>query len=127
MLLTALAALLVLAQAPAGPFRTLNDRFPAPHFTSRTEWEARAAYLREHVLASAGLLPLPLKNPLRPPVFDELKRPDYTVAKVYFESLPGFYVTGNLYRPEGPGPFPAVLSAHGHWTYGRFENSPLGR
>ena len=47
------------------------------------------------------------------------------MSKVYFESLPGFFVTGNLYRPVGEGPFPAVLSAHGHWTYGRLENSPL--
>ena len=42
---------------------------------------------------------------------------------MYFESLPGFLVTGNLYRPPGAGPFPAVLSPHGHWTYGRLENT----
>ena len=44
---------------------------------------------------------------------------------MYFESLPGFFVTGNLYRPIGAGAFPAVLSPHGHWTYGRLENSAL--
>jgi hypothetical protein len=47
------------------------------------------------------------------------------VSKVFFESLPGFYVTGNLYRPDGDGPFPAVLSTHGHWTYGRLEHNDL--
>ena len=124
-LLSAVAALLFLTQAPAGPYRTLNDRFPPPHFASRADWERRAAYLREHVLASAGLLPLPQKCPLAPFVFDEQKHPDYSVFKVYFASLPGFYVTGNLYRPAGEGPFPAVLSAHGHWSYGRLENSSL--
>ncbi len=82
-------------------------------------------YVREHVLASAGLLPLPEKTPLRPSVFGEVKRADYRVSKVYFESLPGFFVTGNLYRPIGDGPFPAVLSPHGHWTYGRLENTAL--
>jgi hypothetical protein len=58
-------------------------------------------------------------------VFDEQKHDDYSVAKVYFESLPGFFVTGNLYTPAGRGPFPAVLLPHGHWTYGRLENTEL--
>ena len=43
---------------------------------------------------------------------------------MYFESLPGFFVTGNLYRPAAGGPFPAIVSPHGHWTYGRLENTP---
>lgn len=114
-------ALLVLAQAPAGPDRTLNDRYPPPHYTALADWERRATFLREHELASAGLLPLPLKAPLGAVVFDELRHADYSASKVYFESLPGFYVTGNLYRPMGNGPFPAVPSPHGHWTYGRSE------
>jgi len=124
-LLSAVAALLLVTQAPATPYRTLNDRFPPPHFTSRADWERRAVYLREHVLAAAGLLPLPQRCPLSPVIFDEQKHQDYSVSKVYFESLPGFYVTGNLYRPAGDGAFPAVLSPHGHWSYGRFENSPI--
>jgi hypothetical protein len=90
---------------------------------SLAQWKTRAEYLREHVLASAGLLPMPEKTPLRPEIFGTLSRADYTVSKVYFESLPGFYVTGNLYRPIGTGPFPAILSPHGHWAYGRLENT----
>jgi hypothetical protein len=89
------------------------------------EWKVRAAWLREHVLASAGLLPMPVKPPLSAQIFDTITRADYSVSKVYFESLPGFFVTGNLYRPLGEGPFPAVLSPHGHWTYGRLENTQL--
>ncbi|MBP1635448.1 MAG: hypothetical protein H6Q10_2022 [Acidobacteria bacterium] len=125
MLLCAASSFLLMAQAPVPQYRTLDDRFPPPRFETRAQWEQRAAYLREHVLASAGLLPLPPRTPLNPVVFDDLAHEDYTVSKVYFESLPGFYVTGNLYRPIGDGPFPAVLSPHGHWTYGRLENSAL--
>jgi hypothetical protein len=47
-------------------FRTVNDRFPPPRLTTLEAWKARAEYLREHVLASTGLLPLPDKTPLRP-------------------------------------------------------------
>jgi hypothetical protein len=106
-------------------YRTLDDRFAAPKFETAAGWNVRAAYLREHVLASAGLLPLPEKTPLNPTIFGEIRKTDYSVSKVYFESLPGFFVTGNLYRPLGDGPFPAILSPHGHWAYGRLENTLL--
>ena len=106
-------------------YRTLDDKFEPPRFTDVGEWRARAAYLREHVLASAGLLPMPERTPLAPQVFGEIKRSDYTVSKVYFQSLPGFLVTGNLYKPLGEGRFPAVLAPHGHWAYGRLENTTL--
>jgi hypothetical protein len=118
----ALAATL-LAAPPQ--YRTLNDRMEPPRFASADAWATRAKYVRGHVLASAGLMPMPERTPLRPVVFDEIAHPDYTVSKVYFESLPGFFVTGNLYRPVGAGPFPAILSPHGHWTYGRLENTAI--
>jgi hypothetical protein len=106
-------------------YRTLNDTFDPPKIMSVDEWKHRAEYLREHILATAGLLPMPEKTPLNPEVFGEAKYADHTMSKVYFESLPGFFVTGNLYRPRGNGPFPAILSPHGHWPYGRLENSAL--
>jgi dienelactone hydrolase len=111
--------------ARQAPYRTLNDTFAAPDHPSLEGWKARAAYLREHILATAGLLPMPEKTPLNASVFGDLKRTDYTVSKVYFESVPGFFVTGNLYRPNGAGPFPAILSPHGHWAHGRLENTAL--
>ena len=117
--------LLVSAAPEQRQFRTLNDRFSAPAFTSVTEWQRRAAWLREHILATAGLSPMPEKTPLRAQVFDERARERYAVSKVYFESLPGFYVTGNLYRPTGAGPYPAILAPHGHWYYGRRENTDV--
>src|SRR4030095_8010499 len=106
-------------------YRTLDDRFSPPQFETAESWNVRAAHLSEHVPAPAGLLPLPEKTPLRPTIFGEIRKADYTVSKVYFESLPGFFVTGNLYRPLGDGPFPAILSPHGHWAYGRLENTLL--
>jgi hypothetical protein len=114
---------LVAAAPEQERFRTYNDRFRVPEYASPAEWRQRAAWLREHILATAGLQPMPAKTALRAQVFDERSREGYSVFKAYFESLPGFYVTGNLYRPPGPGPFPAILSPHGHWAYGRLENN----
>jgi hypothetical protein len=111
------------APPPIPRYRTLDDRMTVRRATSLPAWGERAAWLREHVLASAGLLPMPERSPLNAVVFDEKAHADYRVFKVYFESLPGFFVTGNLYQPIGPGPFPAILSPHGHWTYGRLENT----
>lgn len=52
------------------------------------------------------------------------KRGDVTVENVVLETLPGFYVTGNLYRPSKVDePLPAVLRVHGHWPYGRFQDA----
>ena len=126
----AVLALIVALGGQAGlaqtrTYRTLNDTFAPPHFTSLDAWNQRAAHIRELILESAGLMPMPERTPLGAQVFGEIKRDGYTVSKVYFESLPGFYVTGNLYRPAGDGPFPAILSPHGHWAYGRLENSAI--
>jgi len=103
-----------------------NMHFTMPAFSSREAWQARATDLRKQILASAGLLPMPTKTPLHPQVFGKLERDGYSVEKVLLETYPGFYLGGNLYRPLGKtGPFPAVLSPHGHWDYGRLENTPI--
>jgi len=89
-------------------------------------WAARREELRDQILSAAGLLPEPVKFDLRPEVFGRLDRDGYSIEKVILETQPGFYLSGNLYRPMGSGPFPAVLSPHGHWSYGRLENSERG-
>ena len=98
-----------------------------PHYRTKEEWLSRAGQLRRQILVAAGLWPMPDKCPLNPRVFDKVDRGDYTVEKVYFESYPGFYVTGNLYRPgRGAGPFPAIACPHGHWSRGRLEDAEGG-
>ncbi|MCC7261027.1 MAG: acetylxylan esterase [Candidatus Latescibacteria bacterium] len=92
-------------------------------YPSRAAWEARAAHIRQRLLVSLGLWPLPERTPLKARIFGRLEREGYSVEKVCFESLPGFLVCGNLYRPAGKGPFPGILSPHGHWRDGRLEHS----
>jgi dienelactone hydrolase len=68
-----------------------------------------------------GLWPMPTASPMNPVIHGKIDCGDYSIEKVYFESIPGFYVTGNLYRPKGrQGERPSVLSPHGHFPGGRF-------
>lgn len=95
--------------------------------SSLEQWESRREWLRHKTLVNAGLWPTPEKNPLQARVFDRKEGEGFAVSKVYFESLPGFLVTGNLYEPlGGKGPFPAVITPHGHWSYGRLQNEGAG-
>jgi len=51
----------------------------------------------------------------------------FRVGKVHFESAPGFLATGNIFYPTvGTGPYPAILTPHGHWEYGRLQNTATG-
>jgi hypothetical protein len=98
----------------------------ARSFRTAGEWRARARRVREGILRGAGLLPPPRKCDLNPIIHSRREYKDYTVENVGFESLPGFYVTGNLYRPKaGKAPYAAVLCPHGHFTWpgggGRFR------
>jgi dienelactone hydrolase len=110
----------------ASSIQTLNTLRSFPEIKSKAEWQLRALAIREQVLVSCGLWPMPEKTPLNAKIFGRTERDGYSVEKVYFQSYPGFYVGGNLYRPlgKGTGPFPGVLNPHGHSANGRLEDSP---
>src|SRR5437899_1602017 len=103
------------------------DQFSKTWHT-RAEWETRAKNIREGILREAHLTPLPTRSPLKPIIWGKQVRSGYTVENVAFESLPGFFVTGNLYRPLAEkGPFPAVLCPHGHSKQGRLDPATITR
>jgi hypothetical protein len=117
--------LALLERAPAAdrrlePLKDLDGYFPFVVPASHAAWEERSAELRRRILVATGLWPMPEKTPLRPVIHGRVARDGFTVEKVYFESLPGHFVTGILFRPEaeegagGARRRPAVLSPHGH-------------
>lgn len=107
------------------PLRTLRDAYhPWQPAETKAEWERQAEQLRQRILVSNGLWPLPAKTPLQPVIHGTIDRGEYTVEKVFFQSLPGHYVTGHLYRPKpGKEKRPGVLCPHGHWPSGRFYDA----
>src|SRR6266568_1532437 len=68
----------------------------------------------------------PTNGPLNPRITGRIESGNYTIEKVIFESLPGFFVTANVYRPNQPGRYPGVLLQSGHTQEGKVEPQLLG-
>ena len=114
------------ADTRLGPLKGERGDFSFVPVQSRQEWKQRAEYVRKIMLVTLGLWPMPTISPLNPVIHGAIDQGDYTIEKVYFESIPGFYVTGNLYRPKAKaGRLPAVLSPHGHFPGGRFQDEGI--
>ncbi len=95
--------------------RHLNLRYPLPSYRSPKEWEQRAIALRWQVKIACGLFPPFSPTPLNPRRIVCYEDDEVIVERVAIETLPRFFLTGNLYRPKkGKPPFPAVLHPHGH-------------
>jgi len=78
----------------------------------------RQAEVRRRILELIGGLP-DYHGPLNAAVTRTAARDGFSIDNVLFESLPGYYVTANLYRPDRPGRHPAVLMSMGHWEPGK--------
>ncbi len=130
-LLTLLVCGALHAQIPASDARNTDIPNTDTHFTARSyktlaEWQERRAHLRKQILSAAGLMPMPPKNDLHPQIFGRIENRTYSIEKVLLETMPGYYLGGNLYRPlrtPPAGGFPGIVSPHGHWAYGRLEHS----
>lgn len=90
---------------------------------TKEEWEAARSELKRRYLDMLGLWPLPERTPLNATLTGTLELEDVHVEKIHFQSLPGLYVTGNLYRPaQSTGVLPSVLYVCGHANKGRDGN-----
>ena len=104
--------------------RRIDQTYAPPAYDDLAGWEARRAALRLQIRCAGGLEPEPSRAPLEARVMGRQECGDFTVENVAFQSRPGLYVTGNLYRPVGAtGPRPALLCPHGHSRGGRLEHS----
>jgi hypothetical protein len=82
---------------------------------TREDWEKKRPELRRQFLEMMGLWPLPPRTDLKPVVTGKVVADRFTIEKLHFQSVPGLYVTGNLYIPKlTVFPAPAVLYVCGH-------------
>lgn len=86
--------------------------------------EKRKQFVRETFLSVIGGLPDD-RGPLNARVTGRIVADGYVIERVIFESLPGFYVTANLYRPVGAGRYPGILLQAGHTQEGKPEGQLL--
>lgn len=92
---------------------------------SADDWTALRTKLQREFLYMLGLDPLPPRTPLKATVTGTVEGDGYVVENLHYQSVPGLYVTGNLYRPARSEPgakLPAIFYVCGHSGMGRDGN-----
>lgn len=79
-------------------------------------WETRANTIKQGIISGMKLDQMPTIEGNFNPIIHSSKTMDgYIVENVAIESFPGFYITGNIYKPVNPKEKnAAILSPHGH-------------
>ena len=82
---------------------------------SLDDWKAHREIWRQQLQEMLGLFPWPERTELKPEITGRVEQDGVTVEKLHFQSLPGLYVTANLYLPKSPAKrAPAILYVCGH-------------
>jgi len=84
---------------------------------TKAEYDSYRLGLKAKMMAAIGTMPE--RTPLNARTVATLKRDGYSVEKVIFESMPGVFVTANLFVPDGSGRRPAVVMSCGHADLGK--------
>src|SRR3984957_7440644 len=95
-------------------------------YHDRASWEKRAALIRRGIIEGAELEHMP-RQPLTILRTGTIKLQGYSVENIAIETLPGYWLTGNLYRPADTlSSMAGILSPHGHFhnPEGRFQPDP---
>jgi cephalosporin-C deacetylase-like acetyl esterase len=127
-MLSAAVVFALFAATPAGDLLQWMDRIAQSQLDARArriesirtreDAEARQKEVRQKILDLIGGLPQS-SGPLNARTTGRIDAQGYSIEKVIFESLPRYYVTGNLYLPTASGKHAGVLFPMGHWEQGK--------
>ncbi len=85
------------------------------NLNSLSDWKQRQNSVRKTLMDIVG--PFPEKTPLNAKVVRKIKKADYSVEHIIYESRPGFYVPSSLFIPKGlkkSYKAPAIIYTSGH-------------
>ncbi len=87
-------------------------------------WEERAERIKKGIIEGMQLDKMPeISGNFNAIITNTREMKGYIVENIVIESFPGFYITGNLYRPTTKQEkYAAVLSPHGHMPDKRFTD-----
>lgn len=87
-------------------------------------WEERAKRIKQGIISGMQLDKMPeIHGDFQTIIRDEKVMDGYIVENIAIQSFPGFYITGNLYRPtERKEKYAAILNPHGHLKDKRFTD-----
>ena len=96
----------------------------ATEWSDSASWEARASGIKQGILEGMQYDKMPKISGNFDAIINNTREMDgYIVENIAIQSFPGFYVTGNLYRPaEKKERYAAILSPHGHLKDKRFTH-----
>ena len=86
-------------------------------------WQDRKEIIRNQIIKGSQISKMPAINGnFKTIISSSQKMSGYIVENIAIESYPGYFITGNLYRPDiAKGKFAGILSPHGHWVDRRFS------
>ena len=97
---------------------------------TKLEWDTRAVAIRKQIREGMDLQTMPPKPTSKPIIHSRKEMDGYSIENVAFESMPGIYVTGNLYKPlKKQKSYAGILCPHGHGEnpHGRFREQTQKR
>ena len=85
-------------------------------------WEKRKQEIKAQIIRGSQINKMPkIEGNFKTIINSSRKMDGYIVENIAIESYPGYFITGNLYRPDmKEGKFAGILCPHGHWQDRRF-------